>query len=124
MPSTELITEKKLEQPCAWVVHSKTGQSVNSPQTEILRFFGEQPVERVMAHNQGFANNPDKAREAGRKEASTATRTSAGSSPHRIAIATRADRTAPSVAERATLPMPASARRKRVARAARTKSAS
>ncbi|WP_429069729.1 general stress protein [Bosea sp. OAE752] len=67
MPSTELTTEKKLEQPIAWVVHSKTAQSVNSPQTEILRLSGEQPMERVMAHNQGFANNPNKGREAGKK---------------------------------------------------------
>lgn len=63
----ELITETKLEQPCPWVVHSKTDQSVKSPQTEIFRLFGEQPAERVMAHNQGFANNPDNAREAGKK---------------------------------------------------------
>lgn len=67
MPSRELITEKKLEQAWGWVVHSKTGQPVDSPQTEILRLFREQPMERVMANNQGFANNPDKAREAGKK---------------------------------------------------------
>jgi hypothetical protein len=40
-------------------------------ESEILRLAGEQPMEMRYGHDQGFANDPKKASQAGKKAAST-----------------------------------------------------